>query len=193
MINRHKDSLLNDPTCHFISLLHCEEPEVGEPWKVVAFLKYHIFNSAQQLEARTDAGKRSWPEGTHVAMVEEFWSRIAEARHRYGKQLGPHVDVEILATDPEYQRMGAGRMLMEAVCAQADRLGLPAYLEGSEEGRRLYEAVGFVGKEDIWVDLTRWEDAEDKGKEWRGKEAKEGTGEGWYNQMIMLRPVKAQI
>ena len=126
-----------------------------------------------------------------MAMVEEFWGRIAEARHRYGRQLGRHIDVEILATLPEYQRMGAGRLLMEAVCAEADRLGLPAYLEGSEEGRRLYEAAGFEGKEDLWTDLTRWEDGKDRGKEWRGDGVKEGVGEGWYNQMIMLRPAKS--
>ena len=178
MIARHKDSLLNDPTCQFISLLHCEEPEVGEPWKVIAFLMYHVFNSAEELEARTDAGKREWPEGTNVAMVEEVWERIAEARHRYGKQLGRHVDVEILATLPEYQRMGAGRLLMEAVCAEADRLGLPAYLEGSQEGRRLYEAAGFVGKEDLWIDLARWEDGKDRGREWREGDVKEAVGGG---------------
>ena len=157
---------------------------------MIAFLKYHVFDSVAELEARTDAGKREWPEGTHVEMVEEFWARIADARQRYGRLLGRHVDVEILATLPEYQRMGAGRLLMEAACAEADRMGLPAYLEGSQEGRRLYEAAGFVGKEDLWVDLPRWADGKDKGRDWRGKGAKEGEGEGWYNQMIMLRPAK---
>ena len=190
MITRHKNSLLNEPTCHLISLLHCEEPEVGEPWKVIAFIKYHVFASVEQIERRTDAGKRQWPEGMHVDMVEDVWTRIAECRHRYGKQLGPHVDVEILATDPDYQRMGAGRMLLDAVCAQADRLGLPGYLEGSEEGKKLYESCEFVGEENIWVDLRRWEDGKDRGKDWRGEGAKEGVGEGWYNQQVMLRPAK---
>ena len=166
---------------------------MGEPWKVVAFVKYHVFSSAEQLEARTDAGKREWPEGTHLGLVDHLWGRISECRHRYGKKLGPHVDVEILATDPDYHRMGAGRMLMEAVCEETDRLGLPAYLEGSEEGRRLYEAVGFVGKEAIWIDLQRWKDGGDKGKDWRGEGAKEGAGEGWYNQMVMLRPSKTEL
>lgn len=155
-------------------------------------MKYHVFHSVDELESRTDAGKREWPEGTHVALIEDFWPRIAECRLRYGKQLGPHVDVEILATDPEFQRIGAGRMLMDAVCEEADRLGLPAYLEGSEEGRRLYEAVGFEGKEDLWVDVPRWEKGGDKGADWRGEGAKEGQGEGWYNQMIMLRPAKTK-
>ena len=192
MISRHKDSLLNDPTCHFITLIHCEEPEVGEPWKVIAFVKYHIYDTVESIESRTDAGHREWPEGTHGKMVEEVWSRISDARHRYGGTLGPHVDVEILATEPGFHRMGAGRMLMDAVMEEADRLKLPAYLEGSEEGRRLYEACGFVGKEDIWIDLLRWEKMGDKGMDWRGEEWKEGEGEGWYNQQVMLRPAKTQ-
>ena len=149
-----------------------------------------MFHSTADLDARTDASEaREWPEGCHGAMIDDLWQRIAECRRRYGKMLGPHVDVEIVATDPDYQRMGAGRMLMEAVCAEADGLGYPMYLEATLEGRRLYEKVGFVGKEDVWLDMERWEDGGDKGKDWRGKDAKEG-GEGWYSHKIMLRPAK---
>lgn len=192
MISRHKTSLLDDPTCHIISLLHCTDPEVGEPWKPVAFVKYHVFSTRAEIEQRTDTGKRTWPEGVHLALLEHFWGRIASMRQKYGQELGPHVDVEILATDPEYQRIGAGRMLMDEVCKVADQLGLPAYLEGSEEGRRLYEACGFEGKEPIWVDLQRWENGGDKGKDWRGEGVKEGEGEGWYNNLVMLRPAKGR-
>lgn len=47
-------------------------------------------------------------------------------------------------------------MLLKWGTGEADRLGLPAYLESSDEGRILYERHGWreVGK--LVVDLTKW-------------------------------------
>jgi GNAT superfamily N-acetyltransferase len=191
MLGRHKHALLESPTCHIISLIHSSDPEVGEPWVPVGFVKYHLFKSQSDVEKRVDAGARTWPEGTNVAMVEWVWSRIKDSRLRYGAKLGAHVDVEILAVDPGFQRQGAGRMLMDAVLREADEAGLQMYLEGSEEGRVLYERLGFVTQEVIWVDLPRWENGGDKGEGWEAGRT-EGKGEGWYCQRIMLRAAKKE-
>ena len=65
------------------------------------------------------------------------------------------------------------------------------YLEGSPVGMKLYERAGFVGREVLWVDLGRWPDGKDLGKDWRGQgEGREGEGEGWYKQTVMVREAR---
>ena len=188
---RHKTSLLNDPTCQIVTALHCSDPEVGEPWKVIAFIKYNIFETVEATEQRTDAGARQWPPKTNLPLIEEFWGQIIGARQKYAKQLGPHVSVDIVATEPEWHGKGAGKLLMEWACKDADRRGLPMYLEGSPVGMKLYERAGFVGREVLWVDLGRWPEGKDLGKDWRGEgKGKEGEGEGWYEQTIMVREAR---
>lgn len=39
---------------------------------------------------------------------------------------------------------------------EADRLGIPACLESSEEGRKLYEKLGFEEVARHTVDFSRW-------------------------------------
>ncbi|KAF2499445.1 acyl-CoA N-acyltransferase [Lophium mytilinum] len=48
-----------------------------------------------------------------------------------------------LATDPDYQRQGIGKGLVQWGCDQADKEGVCAYLESTLAGRRLYESLGF--------------------------------------------------
>ncbi len=47
-------------------------------------------------------------------------------------------------------------MLLQHLAAEADRLGLPTYLEASEEGAPLYEKNGFRRVATIITDLSRW-------------------------------------
>jgi len=56
-----------------------------------------------------------------------------DASYRWAKA----VDSEL-----EAQRRGAGSMLLRWIAAEADNLGLPAYLESTTEGRDLYERHG---------------------------------------------------
>lgn len=73
-------------------------------------------------------------------------------------------DVRILAVAPDAQRRGIGKALLEPILAEADRQGLPTYLEASEGlctvsvqaavpaltscsrsvGAKLYRKLGFV-------------------------------------------------
>ena len=53
------------------------------------------------------------------------------------------VDLEIVATIPEYQGRGAAGQLIRWGIARADELGLPCYLEANDVGRPMYERFGF--------------------------------------------------
>lgn len=48
-----------------------------------------------------------------------------------------------MATHPEYQRKGIGRLLVQWGIDVAEQLGLPIYLESTQGGIRLFEATGF--------------------------------------------------
>lgn len=59
-------------------------------------------------------------------------------------------------TDPSQQRRGAGSMLLKWGIAESDRLGIPAYLEASDEGRPLYEKHGWRSVDTLVVDFSKW-------------------------------------
>ncbi|KAH8698934.1 acyl-CoA N-acyltransferase [Talaromyces proteolyticus] len=67
------------------------------------------------------------------------------------KKMYKRVSLDLLVVDKEHQGKGIGKALLQWGLDQADRLGLIAYLEATQEGRPLYEKYGFEPvKEDIF-------------------------------------------
>ncbi|RAL59152.1 hypothetical protein DID88_006708 [Monilinia fructigena] len=92
--------------------------------------------------------KKKDPHTTFLKVVDtDTGAMIAEAKWNIWKGLIPSEDdldaLDILAVDPEYQRRGAGRLLVRWGTAIADELGYMAVVEASEAGRPLYESEGF--------------------------------------------------
>ncbi|KAK0127842.1 hypothetical protein ONS96_007343 [Cadophora gregata f. sp. sojae] len=56
---------------------------------------------------------------------------------------GPCAVLDICFTHPLYQKLGAGKLLVEYGVAEADRRGVPAWVEASILGKGLYEKYGF--------------------------------------------------
>lgn len=82
--------------------------------------------------------------------------------------------LQILVTVPEFQGRGVGTLLLQEGLRMADQAGLPAWLEASAKGRRLYRKLGFNDVEDIVIDLSEY------------------GGEGIETTVCMLRPVRAE-
>jgi GNAT superfamily N-acetyltransferase len=197
---RHLGSLTTNPSSHFAVVVDDEiqptstdtdqenKEHLIQPSQVISFLKYDVFASREAVEARKDAGQRIWPPYTNAALVSNVWGQIVETRQRFSKQIGPHVNVDILATSPSHHRRGAGKLLMQHVVERIDDLGLTGTLEGSPDGLKLYSSLGFVPVDDIWVDILRQDGGEDKGEEWAKAEGRvPGQGEGWYKYVAMVR------
>lgn len=56
----------------------------------------------------------------------------------------PHWYLFMLGVSPAYQRQGIGSLLLQPIIKQADKEGLPCYLETSTEGGvRFYQRLGF--------------------------------------------------
>ncbi|KAK5046972.1 hypothetical protein LTR84_006914 [Exophiala bonariae] len=203
MGQRHLDAFTSNPSSNFAVVVDDDiettstNIENGDdlilPARVIAFLKYDVFATVEALNGRKDAGKRTWPPYTNIALVSSFWGDIVKTRERFSKQLGPHVNVDLLATLPSHHRRGAGKLLMDHAMGKIDELHLPGTLEGSPQGLKLYSSVGFEPVGDIWVDLLRFEDGGDKGDEWAKAEGRvPGQGEGWYKHVAMIRQPRPQ-
>ena len=67
----------------------------------------------------------------------------------------------MLVVDPEHQRRGAGRLLVQWGCSRADKAGLPGFLEASDAGRPLYESFGFVAVQETFFALSTYEPGHD--------------------------------
>ncbi|KAJ6438922.1 GCN5-related N-acetyltransferase (GNAT) domain-containingprotein [Purpureocillium lavendulum] len=97
----------------------------------------------------------AWGPGTNPEACELFFGQLRDEwlARMAGK---PHAYLKLLHTEPEHQGRGAGTMLLRWLAAEADRLGLPTYLEASEEGAPLYEKNGFRRVATIYADLSPW-------------------------------------
>ena len=183
--------------------------------KVIAAIKYYFFDGPPASPAPVSTSTSSvsqplqdsspipFPPQTHTPLAQDFRGHLLSARADLTAHLGPHILIDNLYTDPSQHRRGAGSMLMRHACAVADAHNLPAMLEASPVGVGVYASVGFEkitwdgmdGKGGLWVDLQRWEDGLDKGIEFTETRIREGGGEmgngdGWYLQVLMIRPAK---
>ena len=113
------------------------------------------------------------PPSADPAFCEAFFGAIDESKKEV---LGgrAHILLHILATDPQYHRRGVGAMQLKWGLDEADRLGIPAYLEASEYGAPLYQRWGF--------EPLRYLGLHEK---WYG-------GEKHLDPLLMLRPAKAR-
>ncbi|KAI4150567.1 MAG: hypothetical protein L6R39_002250 [Caloplaca ligustica] len=74
----------------------------------------------------------------------------------------------MLFVHPEHRRRGAGRQLINWGVREADRLGLEAFIEATDDGKPAYEATGFTymgtqywesarrNPSEKWVELERY-------------------------------------
>lgn len=58
----------------------------------------------------------------------------------------------MVATQPAYQHMGAGTMLLQDIVAEADAAGIECYLEATDTAKPLYEKHGFVTVNELRFD-----------------------------------------
>ncbi|TKA73770.1 hypothetical protein B0A55_07119 [Friedmanniomyces simplex] len=134
--------------------------------------KYRTEEEREKKKAESEGD--GLPPHCNEEMMIEFFSQLGKAKK---EQLGgqPHVYLHILATHPKHYRRGVGAMHLRWGFEQAEKLGLPVYLESSPIGRPLYERNGF----------------ETKG--WLPFDARKFGGEKELRHTLMLRPAKGEV
>lgn len=220
----HTNSLQNEPACRLVVLMddELEEETAGQEenpagrsvngekqisegprGRVIAAIKYYIVpgegphpdSGTQEVIDNPNQPVHESPY-ENEALANAFVGPMVGARKNLMATLGSHLCVDNLYTDPSQQRRGAGGILMRHACKEADALGLPAMLESSPVGLKLYEGVGFRKAEvpgaEIWIDLKRWENGGDKGQKFEDDRLRVDPSrkDGWYLQIMMIRPAK---
>ncbi|KAH0345208.1 acyl-CoA N-acyltransferase, partial [Aureobasidium melanogenum] len=97
-------------------------------------------------ERVTDRGLRMDLLEYRSAQLEEIDAKIRES--------GPFLDLDYLATAPEYQCRGIGAMLLQAGLDVADAYGLNSFVTSSVAGIRLYQKHGFEVVETHTIDYS---------------------------------------
>lgn len=65
-------------------------------------------------------------------------------------------DVQLLATDPAYQKRGLASRLLKHMFQFADEQGKMAYIEATALGFPLYTKLGFKEVDSVKVDLSKY-------------------------------------
>lgn len=125
-------------------------------------------------EANDSLAEPGWPRGMRKDVAESIMPAMEEARKAFPEGeycMGTYlrqtimfnpiscreadlVELVLLRTLPEYQRRGAGRMLVQWGCDFADANDLPILLEATPYGVNLYEKCGFRTVAEAHHDLS---------------------------------------
>ncbi|OCL15212.1 acyl-CoA N-acyltransferase [Glonium stellatum] len=145
------EALRNDKHTHYLKVT---DTATGE---IVACAKWKIFDcerTSQELETELELPE-PLPE-SDVPAWTAFFTDLSDARREI-MGTRPYFQVlDLLVTHADHHRRGAGSMLITWGTAQADEMGLDAYLEASEMGKPLYERHGFEDVKLLHFDLSRF-------------------------------------
>lgn len=124
--------------------------------KLIAVARWSIYEKPRSIEEveKTFVLQPTFPEDNAEARLDFMQGIWKSRREVIGGQ--PHVILESLICHPDHHRRGAGRKLVQWGLDKADELGVPAYLEGSSAGVRLYKSVGYEPQRDLVFDATKY-------------------------------------
>ncbi|RSL62154.1 hypothetical protein CEP53_004853 [Fusarium sp. AF-6] len=141
------DRLHKNPACRWAKVIDTDLE--GE--NMIAFAMWYIWETPPKAsEFSSYRGPRCNPEACEAYLGGMDRMRLELMNDK------PHAYLKLLHTDPAHQRRGAASMLVQWGLKEADRLGIAAVLESSDEGKGLYEKLGFKEARRFVVDLTPW-------------------------------------
>ncbi|GAB7355417.1 hypothetical protein MBLNU459_g5933t1 [Dothideomycetes sp. NU459] len=143
-LNRIQTKGLTDPANRYILL---RDPATSTlvgiaKWVIQTADKTPAELDQEEEQARHERATQAPVPGINKPGVEAFREAQAQS-HREHMQGRAHVYLALLAAHPDHQRKGVGATAMAWGVAEAEKLGLPIYLESSKEGYGLYEKFGF--------------------------------------------------
>ncbi|CAD6589191.1 MAG: hypothetical protein ASARMPREDX12_003686 [Alectoria sarmentosa] len=104
-IERWGDEILMNPTIHFMKVVDTDMNEI------VAFARWNVYQVERSESDWKITEPRNWDIGTNVEAANEFYNVVCGKRQSF---MGgnPHCRLNMLVCEPQHQRKGAGRMLL---------------------------------------------------------------------------------
>ncbi|KAI6912832.1 hypothetical protein KC318_g3346 [Hortaea werneckii] len=119
--------------------------------QILSFAKAEIkAYTSSELDSAADVGHENDPQ------MNRDWFALNESMRRQYMGLIKHCYIGMLATLPCHQHKGAGTMLLNDICNDADEAGLEVYLEATDMAKPLYLKHGFVAVNGIRFDPARY-------------------------------------
>ncbi|KAF2626942.1 hypothetical protein BU25DRAFT_491853 [Macroventuria anomochaeta] len=113
--------------------------------KIVAAAKWNVYK-AGEIPPQPEIDGDYWENEEDKEFAQRLFHGFFAPRQKVIEETnGNLVALEMMMVDPAYQKMGAGRLLVQWGLTRADELGVDAVVEGSERGRQLYASEGFGG------------------------------------------------
>lgn len=136
---------LNDPEVRLIKAVDSVRDD-----RLVAIARYRIAARKLTTGDANDSGtwsKLPLTKDHDLELCTAFMDFMGNARkdHMEGRR---HVFIELLATDHDFKGQGAGRLLVERICEDADLEGLECFVETNSDIVPFYEKFGFMVKEE---------------------------------------------
>ncbi|KAF1815908.1 acyl-CoA N-acyltransferase [Eremomyces bilateralis CBS 781.70] len=148
--DRHLGHFRDDPHSRYVKVVDSDTKAI------VAVAYWEIRQEERPMEQfLEDTGPVPIPPTAHPEAWEEFFGYLTHARRNVMGN-GPIAFLHLLTTHPDYQRRGAGAIIMKWGCEQADKYRVRAFLEASQKGKGLYEKFGFKEVERKVFDLSKW-------------------------------------
>lgn len=145
---RYHHLLANDPSTH---LLKVTDESTGT---IVAAALWSVYaHHRNEKELVRDNGLDWSPDAPSLEVCLKFSRQLLDCRKRVmgGK---PYCLLRWLETEVEYRKKGAATQLMTWGSKKADELGIPCYLEASDDGKPVYERHGYVEAGEFVSDIV---------------------------------------
>jgi len=110
----------------------------------------------EMLPIRRELHKEFPVRGMNVAMENAFTKACVLAELEEVAGCRRYATLDLLVTDPKYQRQGAASTLLKGFVDQLESAGRPCYVVASTMGKQLYMKHGFEPSKKIDFDAREW-------------------------------------
>ncbi|KAF1973988.1 hypothetical protein BU23DRAFT_462763 [Bimuria novae-zelandiae CBS 107.79] len=148
-VEKHIKSAMTEPDIVYLKLIDTDDND-----KMIAGAKWRV-NEKERTEEQIQS-MLPVPDEEDSPAARDFKDYLHRVRKEF-MDVKPFYFLQMLITDPDHQRRGAGRMLVNWGCSRADKAGLPSFLEASDAGKPLYRSCGFSPVHTETFDLSKYD------------------------------------
>ncbi|EXJ77805.1 hypothetical protein A1O3_10034 [Capronia epimyces CBS 606.96] len=154
-VNSYGNDMENDPSCHIMIVKEALSREV------VSFAIWHFYppRSQDEIEEEMLIHEFPLPSDSNKELGNKLLHASIRKRHEV---VATNIGAErpYACTSPQYQRQGAGSLLLDWGLERADDRGLATYVEASPAAVRLYQRHGFKEVDRLALDLLPYKEGD---------------------------------